>query len=245
MAQVMFDNFISSARSKWGQKSGFVILLPHGYEGQGPEHSSSRMERYLQLSAENNWFVANCSNAGNYYHLLRRQAALLGTEGVRPLVVVSPKSLLRHPLAAASAEQLANGRFQEVIEQEGLGKNVEAVEKVLLGTGKVMIDLAERVKDGEGFDHLHIVRVEQIYPFPAEQIKEIIARFPNVKEIVWVQEEPKNQGSWTFVLETLYDIAEGKKVRYVGRPAMSSTSEGDGDSHKAAQAKLVNEALEK
>ncbi|MCH7322627.1 2-oxoglutarate dehydrogenase E1 component [Solibacillus sp. MA9] len=245
MAQVMFDNFISSARSKWGQKSGFVLLLPHGYEGQGPEHSSSRMERFLQLSAENNWFVANCSNAGNYYHLLRRQAGLLCTEGVRPLVVVSPKSLLRHPLAAASAEQLATGRFQEVIEQEGLGKNVKAVEKVVLGSGKVMIDLAERVKDGEGLDHLHIVRVEQIYPFPAEQVKEIIARFPNVKEIVWVQEEPKNQGSWTYVLETLYDIAEGKKVRYVGRPAMSSTSEGDGDSHKAAQAKLVNEALEK
>jgi 2-oxoglutarate dehydrogenase E1 component len=245
MAQVMFDNFISSARSKWGQKSGFVILLPHGYEGQGPEHSSSRMERYLQLSAENNWFVANCSNAGNYYHLLRRQAGLLGTEGVRPLVVVSPKSLLRHPLAAADANQLATGRFQEVIEQEGLGKNVKAVEKVVLGSGKVMIDLAERVKDGEGFDHLHIVRVEQIYPFPTQQVKDIIARFPNVKEIVWVQEEPKNQGSWTYVLETLYDIAEGKKVRYVGRPAMSSTSEGDGDSHKAAQAKLVNEALEK
>src|SRR5690606_648372 len=224
MAQVMFDNFISSARAKWGQKSGFVLLLPHGYEGQGPEHSSSRMERFLQLSAENNWFVANCSNAGNYYHLLRRQAALLGTEGVRPLVVVSPKSLLRHPLAAATAEQLANGRFQEVIEQEGLGKNTEAVEKVVLGTGKVMIDLAERVKDGEGLDHLHIVRVEQIYPFPAQQVKDIIARFPNVKEIVWVQEEPKNQGSWTYVLETLYDIAEGKKVRYVGRPAMSSTS---------------------
>lgn len=245
MAQVMFDNFISSARAKWGQKSGFVLLLPHGYEGQGPEHSSSRMERFLQLSAENNWFVANCSNAGNYYHLLRRQAALLGTEGVRPLVVVSPKSLLRHPLAAATAEQLATGRFQEVIEQEGLGKNTEAVEKVVLGTGKVMIDLAERVKDGEGLDHLHIIRVEQIYPFPAQQVKDIIARFPNVKEIVWVQEEPKNQGSWTYVLETLYDIAEGKKVRYVGRPAMSSTSEGDGDSHKAAQAKLVNEALEK
>ncbi|MEK4425360.1 2-oxoglutarate dehydrogenase E1 component [Solibacillus sp. FSL K6-1523] len=245
MAQVMFDNFISSARSKWGQKSGFVILLPHGYEGQGPEHSSSRMERFLQLSAENNWFVANCSNATNYYHLLRRQAGLLGTEGVRPLVVVSPKSLLRHPLAAASAEQLATGRFQEVIEQEGLGKNVAAVEKVVLGTGKVMIDLAERVKDGEGFDHLHIVRVEQIYPFPAQQVTDIIARFPNVKEIVWVQEEPKNQGSWTYVLETLYDIAAGKKVSYVGRPAMSSTSEGDGDSHKAAQTKLITEALDK
>ena len=245
MAQVMFDNFISAARAKWGQKSGMVILLPHGYEGQGPEHSSSRMERYLQLSAENNWFVANCSNAGNYYHLLRRQAAMLGTEGVRPLVVVSPKSLLRHPLAAASAEQLADGKFQEVIEQPTTGKNVDAVEKILLGTGKVTIDLADRVKDGEGFDHLHIARVEQLYPFPAEQVKEIVARYPNAKEIVWVQEEPKNQGSWNYMLEHLYEISEGKKVRYIGRPAMSSTSEGDGDAHKAAQAALVTEAVSK
>jgi 2-oxoglutarate dehydrogenase E1 component len=245
MAQVMFDNFISSARSKWGQKSGFVILLPHGYEGQGPEHSSSRMERYLQLSAENNWFVANCSNAGNYYHLLRRQAALLGTEGVRPLVVISPKSLLRHPLAAATADQLANGRFQEVIEQEGLGQNPEAVERVVLATGKLTIDLADKVKTGEGYDHVHIVRVEQLYPFPAEQVKDIIARFPNVKEIAWAQEEPKNQGTWTYALETLYDIAEGKKVRYIGRPAMSSTSEGDGDTHKANQMALVEEIVSK
>ncbi|KGR81827.1 2-oxoglutarate dehydrogenase E1 component [Lysinibacillus odysseyi] len=245
MAQVMFDNFISAARSKWGQKSGLVMLLPHGYEGQGPEHSSSRMERFLQLSAENNWFVANCSNAGNYYHLLRRQAGMLGTEGMRPLVVVSPKSLLRHPLAAASSEQLAEGKFQEVIEQPTTGNTPKAVEKILLASGKVTIDLADRVKDGEGFDHLHIVRVEQLYPFPAEQVKEIISRFPNAKEIVWVQEEPKNQGAWNYMLEHLYELSEGKKVRYVGRPAMSSTSEGDGDAHKAAQAALVAEAVGK
>ncbi len=243
MAQVMFDNFISGARSKWGQKSGLVILLPHGYEGQGPEHSSSRMERYLQMSAENNWFVANCSNAGNYYHLLRRQAAMLETEGVRPLVVVSPKSLRRHPLAAANAEQLANGAFQEVIEQPGLGSKTKSVERIVLGTGKVMIDLADRVKDGEGFDHLHIVRVEQLYPFPTTQVADIIAKYPNVKEIVWVQEEPKNQGTWNYALETLYELSEGKKLRYVGRPAMSSTSEGDADSHKAAQSALIEEAV--
>lgn len=243
MAQVMFDNFISGARSKWGQKSGFVILLPHGYEGQGPEHSSSRMERYLQMSAENNWFVANCSNAGNYYHLLRRQAAMLETEGVRPLVVVSPKSLLRHPLAAASAEQLADGSFQEVIEQPGLGTKMDSVERIVLGTGKVMIDLADRVKDGEGFDHLHIVRVEQLYPFPTAQVADIIAKYPNVKEIAWVQEEPKNQGAWNYALETLYELSEGKKLRYVGRPAMSSTSEGDADSHKAAQSAVIEEAV--
>jgi len=243
MAQVMFDNFISGARAKWGQKSGFVILLPHGYEGQGPEHSSSRMERYLQMSAENNWFVANCSNAGNYYHLLRRQAAMLETEGVRPLVVVSPKSLLRHPLAAANAEQLANGSFQEVIEQPGLGTKTESVERIVLGTGKVMIDLADRVKDGEGFDHVHIVRVEQLYPFPTAQVADIIAKYPNVKEVAWVQEEPKNQGTWNYALETLYELSEGKKLRYVGRPAMSSTSEGDADSHKAAQSALIEEAV--
>ncbi|MEL3961085.1 2-oxoglutarate dehydrogenase E1 component [Lysinibacillus endophyticus] len=245
MAQIMFDNFISSARSKWGQKSGLVLLLPNGMEGQGPEHSSARIERYLQLCAENNWTVANCSNAGNYYHLLRRQAKMLGTEGVRPLVVTSPKSLLRHPLAAASLEQLATGKFEEVIEQPGLGNNPEKVERILLASGKVTIDLADRVQNGEGYDNLHIVRVEQLYPFPAQKLSDIIAKFPNAKEIVWVQEEPKNQGPWKYVLEYLLDLAEGKKVKYVGRPEMSSTSEGDMDSHKEAQAKVIDEALAK
>ncbi len=243
MAQVMFDNFISSSRAKWGQKSGFVMLLPHGYEGQGPEHSSSRMERFLQLSAENNWTVANCSNAGNYYHLLRRQAKMLGTEAVRPLVVVSPKYLLRHPLAAATKEQLAEGTFQTVIEQPGLGTNPKKVERILFASGKVAIDLADRIKDGEGFDYLHIVRVEQLYPFPQQKIADIIARFPNAKELVWVQEEPKNQGSYLYATQYMYELAEGKKLSYVGRPAMSSTAEGDMDAHKAEQARLIEEAV--
>ena len=243
MAQVMFDNFISSSRAKWGQKSGLVMLLPHGYEGQGPEHSSSRVERFLQLSAENNWTVANCSTAGNYYHLLRRQAKMLGTEGVRPLVVVSPKYLLRHPLAAATKEQLAEGTFQTVIEQPGLGANPEKVERILFASGKVAIDLADRIKDGEGFDHLHIVRVEQLYPFPQQKIADIIARFPNAKELVWVQEEPKNQGSYLYATPYMYELAEGKKLQYVGRKAMSSTAEGDMDAHKAEQARLIEEAV--
>lgn len=245
MAQGMFDNFISAARSKWGIKSGLVLLLPNGMEGQGPEHSSARIERYLQLCAENNWIVANCSNAGNYFHLLRRQAKMLGTEAIRPLVVASPKSLLRHPLAAASIEQLSEGKFEEVIEQPGLGQNPKKVKRLILASGKVTIDLAEAVKDGEGFDHVHIVRVEQLYPFPSEKIAEIISRYPSVKEIAWVQEEPKNQGPWRFVLENLLELANGKKVRYIGRPEMSSTSEGDTDSHKIAQAKVVTDALEK
>lgn len=247
MAQVMFDNFISSSRAKWGQKSGLVMLLPHGYEGQGPEHSSSRMERYLQLSAENNWTVAYCSNAANYYHLLRRQAAMLGTEAIRPLVVVTPKYLLRHPLAAATAEQLSQGSFQTVLEQEGLGGNPEKVERILFGSGKVTIDLADQIGDGSAFEHLHIVRVEQLYPFPEEKIAAIVKRYPNAKELVWVQEEPKNQGSYLFATQYMLDIANenGKKLTYVGRPAMSSTAEGDADSHKAAQAKLLAEALVK
>lgn len=243
MAQVMFDNFISAARSKWGLKSGLVLLLPNGMEGQGPEHSSTRIERFLQLSAENNWIVANCSNAGNYFHLLRRQAKMLGTEAMRPLVVASPKSLLRHPLAAASLEQLSEGKFEEVIEQPGLGENTKKVKRLILASGKVTIDLAEAVKDGEGYDHLHIARVEQLYPFPSEKLSEIIARFPKLEEIVWVQEEPKNQGPWKYALEYLLEIADGKKVRYIGRPEMSSTSEGDSESHKIAQAKIVHDAL--
>ncbi len=243
MAQVMFDNFISAARSKWGQKTGLVILLPTGMEGQGPEHSSARIERYLQSSAENNWIVANCSNAGNYFHLLRRQAKMLETDAIRPLVVGTPKSLLRHPLAAASIEDLSEGAFQEVIEQPGLGKNAKKVERILIGSGRVTIDLAEHVKDGEGFENTHILRVEQLYPFPSEKLSEIISRYPNAKEIRWVQEEPKNQGPWKYALEYLLDLAEGKKVKYVGRPEMSSTSEGDADSHKIAQAKVIEDAF--
>lgn len=243
MAQVMFDNFISSSRSKWGQKSGLVILLPHGYEGQGPEHSSSRFERFLQLSAENNWTVANCSNAANYYHLLRRQAKMLGTEAIRPLIVVSPKSLLRHPLAAATADQLAEGSFQTVIEQTGLGGNEKKVERIVLTTGKLAIDLADRVKDGEGFDHLHIVRVEQLYPFPAEKIADILARYPKATEVVWAQEEPQNQGAWSFVLQNLIEIVKDKQIKYVGRKPMSSTSEGDMDSHKVEQARVIEDAV--
>ncbi|MDW0115435.1 2-oxoglutarate dehydrogenase E1 component [Sporosarcina thermotolerans] len=245
MAQVMFDQFISSSHSKWGQQSGMVILLPHAYEGQGPEHSSARLERYLQLCAENNWTVANISSAANYFHVLRRQAKMLGTEVERPLVIVSPKSLLRHPLVGADPSDLANGHFQTVLEQPGTGQEPKKVKKVLFASGKMAIDLAEAVKDGEGFEHLHIVRVEQLYPFPSEKIADIVARFPNVEELVWVQEEPKNMGSWSFALPYLQEIAEEKKVSYAGRIHRASPSEGSGDAHKIAQQRIIDEALKK
>ncbi|WKA57123.1 2-oxoglutarate dehydrogenase E1 component [Planococcus shenhongbingii] len=243
MAQMMFDQFISAGRSKWGQKSGLVMLLPHGFEGQGPEHSSARLERHLQMAAENNWTVANLSSAANYFHILRRQAKMLEEESIRPLIIVTPKSLLRHPLVGAEVEDLTEGHFQTVLEQPGLGTKAKKVERILFASGKMAIDLAERVKDGKNFDGIHIVRVEQLYPFPSEKIQAIVERYPNAKELAWVQEEPKNMGSWTFAEPYLRDIANGKDVAYYGRIKRSSPAEGDGESHKVEQARILDEAL--
>ena len=245
MAQMIFDQFISSSASKWGQTSGLVMLLPHGYEGQGPEHSSARLERFLQLAGENNWTVANLSSAANYFHILRRQAQHLGEDISRPLVITSPKSLLRHPLVGADVEDLTSGKFQTVIEQPGLGNDPEKVERIAFASGKMAIDLAEKVKDGEGYEWLHIIRVEQLYPFPSERIAEIIERYPNAKEFVWVQEEPKNMGSWSFAEPFVRELAGDKPVRYCGRIRRSSPSEGDGKSHKIEQDRIINEALSK
>lgn len=243
MAQVMFDQFISASNSKWGQKSGLVMLLPHAHEGQGPEHSSARLERYLQMSGENNWTVANLSSAANYFHILRRQAKMLGDESMRPLIIVSPKSLLRHPQVGAEVVDLTTGHFQTVIEQPGLGKQTKKVERILLASGKMAIDLADKVKNGKDFNHIHIIRVEQLYPFPSEKIQAIVERFPNAKEIAWVQEEPQNMGSWTFADPYLRDLAGSKSVRYIGRVKRSSPAEGDGEVHKAEQSRIIEDAV--
>lgn len=243
MAQVMFDNFISAARSKWGLKSGLVMLLPHAAEGQGAEHSSARLERYLQLAAENNWTVANLSSAANYFHILRRQAKMLKEDAIRPLIIVSPKSLLRHPLVGADVSELTAGQFETVMEQPGLGEDAKTVEKIIFASGKLAIDLADKVKDGEGYDHLHIVRVEQLYPFPKEKIQAIVERYPNVKQLAWAQEEPENMGSWNFALPYLLEIADGKEITYVGRVHRSSPAEGDGDTYKVEQARIIDESL--
>ncbi|KHD84240.1 2-oxoglutarate dehydrogenase E1 component [Heyndrickxia ginsengihumi] len=244
MAQVMFDQFISSGRAKWGQKSGLVMLLPHGYEGQGPEHSSARMERFLQLAAENNWTVANLSTAGQYFHILRRQAQFLSKEEVRPLVLMTPKSLLRHPLASVDASALTNGKFNTVLEQPGLGEQQDRVERIILCSGKVAIDLEEKLKEYNDLSWLHILRLEQVYPFPEEKVQAIFARYSNLKEIVWLQEEPKNMASWTFVAPYLRKLApKGAEVKYVGRPRRSSPSEGDPVVHKFEQNRILTEAL--
>lgn len=246
MAQMMFDNFISATRSKWGVRSGIVLSLPHSAEGQGSEHTSARLERFLQLSAENNWTVVMLSSAANYFHLLRQQAAILGTDEVRPLVMMSPKSLLRNQIVAADVDELTVGKFQTIIEHPTTGKNVDAVENIVLASGKMAIDLAEKIGEGEGFNHLHLVRVEQLYPFPAQEITDVIAKYPNAKTIKWAQEEPQNMGSWFLADPYLRELAtDAQAVKYIGRPALSSPAEGDADAYKEAQAIVIEGSLSK
>lgn len=232
-AQVMFDQFIAAGRAKWGKKSGLVVLLPHGYEGQGPEHSSGRPERFLQLAAENNWTVANLSTAAQYFHLLRRQAAILQKEEVRPLILLTPKSLLRNPIVSVNPEQLTDGQFQPVMEEPLTATHPKTVERLIFATGKMTIDLHEQLVTMDDTDWIHCIRIEELYPFPKEAVADIFARFSNVKEIYWVQEEPKNMGAWSFVAPYLQQLApDGKSVTYVGRKRRSSPAEGDPNVHK-------------
>jgi 2-oxoglutarate dehydrogenase E1 component (EC 1.2.4.2) len=245
-AQVIIDQFIASGRAKWGQKSGLVLLLPHGYEGQGPEHSSARLERYLSLAAENNWIIVNMTKSSQYFHVLRRQARLLPREEVRPLVVMSPKSLLRHPLVASTAGELAEGRFYPILEQSGLGKDAENVERLILCTGKIAIELEAHLSRLERKDWFHIVRIEELYPFPMKELAEVIARYPKMKELVWVQEEPKNMGAWSFVEPRLHVLAPaGTEVFYIGRRPRSSTAEGDPLVHKKEQSRIIEQAFQR
>ncbi|MGP7815870.1 2-oxoglutarate dehydrogenase E1 component [Niallia sp. 01092] len=243
-AQVIFDQFIAAGRAKWGQKSGMVMLLPHGYEGQGPEHSSGRLERFLALAAENNWTVANLSSSAQYFHILRRQAAILNMEEVRPLVLMTPKSLLRNADVASNGKELSEGSFQSVMEEENLFKNVNDVKRIILSTGKMAIDLHQALKVQHNMHRFHLVRVEEIYPFPENKLKDIFSRFPQVKEVVWVQEEPKNMGAWSFLEPRLKKIVPASvSLQYFGRRRRSSPAEGDPNVHRKEQARIIEEAL--
>ncbi|MGE8077754.1 2-oxoglutarate dehydrogenase E1 component [Peribacillus loiseleuriae] len=243
-AQVIFDQFIAAGRAKWGQKSGLVMLLPHGYEGQGPEHSSARLERFLSLAAENNWTVANLSSAAQYFHVLRRQAKILEMEQVRPLVIMAPKSMLRNQVMASTVAEFTEGEFQSFIETPALGQNSKLVERVVLCTGKIAVEIREKLVNESNIDWLQVMSLEQIYPFPLKGIKEAFAKYPNLKEIVWLQEEPKNMGAWTFVEPRLYELApEGVSVSYIGRKRRSSPSEGDPLVHKQEQNRIMTESI--
>nr|MBO2496897.1 2-oxoglutarate dehydrogenase E1 component [Bacillota bacterium] len=242
-AQVIIDQFLSSGRAKWGQRSGLVMLLPHGYEGQGPEHSSARLERFLQLAAENNWVVANPTRASQIFHLLRRQALLLGKPAERPLILMTPKSLLRHPQTASPLTDLTEGRFQRVIERPGWENRADRVERLLLASGKIAVELEERLEGEQAGERMHLVRVEQLYPFPEEEILRAVRRFPRLREMVWVQEEPRNMGAWTYAEPRLRAMAPaGIAVRYVGRPERSSPAEGFSKLHDIEQRRILDEA---
>ncbi len=244
-AQIMIDQFIVSAEAKWGQPSGLVLLLPHGYEGQGPEHSSARIERFLSLAAENNIQVVNASTPAQYFHLLRRQMhGGHDRRGVRkPLIVFTPKRMLRHPRAVSTIDELTAGAFREVLD-DASGLDISRVSRVLICSGQVYYDLAA-ARDERKLRDVAILRLEQIYPFPPDQLRDAIERFPETADIVWVQEEPRNMGAWRFVQEQLQPAldATNRVLHYAGRPASASPSAGSLKRHQQEQADLIDEAL--
>ncbi|NKB26674.1 MAG: 2-oxoglutarate dehydrogenase E1 component [Rhodobacteraceae bacterium] len=250
-AQIMFDQFISSGESKWLRMSGLVCLLPHGFEGQGPEHSSARLERFLQMCGQDNWIVANCTTPANYFHILRRQ---IHRDFRKPLVLMTPKSLLRHKGAVSNAEDFTTGSsFHRLLWDDAQKGNSDTklvadkkMKRVVLCSGKVYFDLLEE-RDARGIKDIYLLRCEQFYPFPAKSMIDELGRFPNA-DVVWCQEEPKNQGAWTFMdpnIEWVLTRINAKTTRaaYVGRQASASPATGLASQHKTQQAALVDEAL--
>jgi 2-oxoglutarate dehydrogenase E1 component len=250
-AQIMFDQFISSGESKWLRMSGLVCLMPHGYEGQGPEHSSARLERFLTMCGGDNWIVANCTTPANYFHILRRQ---LHRSYRKPLMLMTPKSLLRHKLAVSKAEEFTTGSsFHRVLWDDAQQGNSDTklvaddkIKRVVMCSGKVYYDLLEE-RDARGIDDVYLLRFEQFYPFPAQSAVKELERFKNA-EMVWCQEEPKNQGAWSFIEPNLEWVlgrinATNTRPEYAGRATAASPATGLASQHKAQQAALVNDAL--
>jgi 2-oxoglutarate dehydrogenase E1 component len=238
--QVIIDSFIVSGEAKWGQTSRLTLLLPHGYEGSGPEHSSARIERFLAMAAEGNIRIANPSTAAQYFHLLRRQALI---RKPRPLIVFTPKGLLRLDRASATVDELTKGQFHFILDDPAAAERRQKVERLVLCTGKVFwdIDASER---REAAENVAIARVELLYPFAKEQLSELIASYPNLKEIVWTQEEPRNMGCWKVMSRRLPDLMpEGVELGYVGRPTRASPGEGYSVAHAREQERIVLTAL--
>jgi 2-oxoglutarate dehydrogenase E1 component len=236
VAQPIIDQFIVSDRAKWGQDSSVVLLLPHGYEGQGPEHSSARLERFLQMCADNNMYVAYPSTPAQYYHILRRQAH---EKKRRPLVLMQPKSLLRLPEAASRLNDLTDGSFAAVIDDAAVAESRDQVKRLVFCTGKIYYDLVAKRSP-----HVALVRVEQLYPWPHDEVARIVDLFPSLQEVVWAQEEPKNMGAWTYVSPRLrVSTGNAMIVRYIGRPERASPAEGYASAHKAEQERIVSEVV--
>ncbi|MEQ8805168.1 MAG: 2-oxoglutarate dehydrogenase E1 component, partial [Rhodospirillales bacterium] len=248
-AQVIIDQFISSGEQKWLRMCGLVMLLPHGYEGQGPEHSSARLERYLQNSADDNWQVCNCSTPANYFHVLRRQ---MRRDFRKPLILMTPKSLLRHKLCVSKLEEMGpNTTFHRVLWDDaqlvkgGLVAD-DKIQRVVLCSGKVYFDLFEE-RAQRGTKDVYLMRVEQLYPFPHSALVEELKRFKNA-EIMWCQEEPRNMGAWSFILEPMMAVMEELKLKqakplYAGRAAAAAPATGSANKHKVELAAFMNDAL--
>ena len=240
-AQIVIDQFLVAGRSKWGQTSRLTLLLPHGYEGNGPEHSSARLERFLQQGAQDNIRIANCTTAAQFFHLVRRQAL---DATARPLVVMTPKGLLRLKQASSALVDFTDGGFRPVIDDPSV--DPASVRRLVLCSGKLYYDI---VGHGEraGATDVAVARLEQLYPFPVEAVAALVASFPSLEEIVWTQEEPQNMGAWRSIRHRLDDGARSSSrvtgVTYVGRPWRASPSEGYPTAHQREQDRIVREAL--
>jgi len=233
-AQIIIDQFISSAEDKWRSMSGLVMLLPHGYEGQGAEHSSGRMERFLTLCAENNMYVTNVTTPANYFHMIRRQ---LKGEIRKPLIVFTPKSLLRHPRCQSSLKELSKGRFQELIDDSSaVAANVK---KVVFCSGKIYYDLLEE-KESRKANDVAIVRLEQLYPFPKKQFEAVLKKYSKATNLMWTQEEPENMGAWSYILR----MYRNTNIQVVSRAESGSPATGSSKRHAVEQKKLMKSVFE-
>jgi 2-oxoglutarate dehydrogenase E1 component len=236
-AQTIIDQFISSGLAKWRQTSRLTLLLPHGYEGNGPEHSSARLERFLQLAAQENIRIANCTTSAQYFHLLRRQAL---DPIPRPLVVMTPKGLLRLKSASSTLRELAGGSFRPILDADVPDKS--AIRRLVFCSGKVYYDIVGH-QAAQGADSVAVARIEQLYPFPVEAARAILGSYPALDQVVWAQEEPQNMGAWRTIRHRLEEAAAGVPVRYVGRPWRASTAEGYPTAHALEQERIAVAAL--
>jgi 2-oxoglutarate dehydrogenase E1 component len=238
-AQVVIDQYISTAEQKWGLKFGLVLFLPHGYEGQGPEHSSGRMERFLTLSAEDNMRIVNPTTPAQFFHLLRRQAM---SSLKKPLIVFTPKGLLRHPLSVSTIEDLSTGSFEEIVDDPKAGKGIK---RLVLCSGRIYFDLLA-AREEAGVKDLAIVRIEQLYPLHEEKLKMLLAKYRTAKRWIWVQEEPINMGAWGFIHPLIKRLLpKGKDIEYIGRSRSASPAVGSHEMHKLQHEEILESLFER